>query len=104
MDTAQIVWFGVLFAAILAWFGLASRLIWLLRDSHNDVYESLGSPSLFLNNSIRNNWLGLKFLVTGSYRNIKDNRVTQLCRLMRLFLVVYMVWLVGPIVWLLVSP
>ncbi len=103
MDTTQAMWFGVLFAATLAWFGLASRLFGLLKESHPEIYESLGSPSLFLNNSISNNWSSLKFLATGSYRNLDDDRVTRLCQFMRLFLIAYAAWFIGPIVWMLVA-
>ena len=78
MDTTQAVWFTVLFAAILVWFAFAARLFRLLREEHGEVYESLGSPSLFLNNSVKNNWLSLRFLATGSYRELGDKRVTRL--------------------------
>ena len=54
MDTIQIVWFSVLFAAVVAWYWLAARMFRLLREDHREVYESLGSPSLVVNNSIRN--------------------------------------------------
>ena len=103
MDTTQAMWFGVLFAATLAWFGLASRLFWLLKEGHNEIYESLGSPSLFANNSINNNWLSLKFLATGSYRSLDDDRVTRLCHFMRLFLIAYAAWFICPIVWMFVA-
>ena len=99
MSTMQIIWFGVLFAAILVWFALASRLLSLLKDDHHDVYESLGSPSLVANNSVKNNWLSLRFLMSGAYRSIEDDRVSRLCRFMRLFLVLYTVWFIGPLAW-----
>ena len=34
---------------------LTSRLIRLLRERHESIYESLGRPTLFLNNSISKN-------------------------------------------------
>jgi len=104
MDTVQMVWLGVLFAAILLWFGLASQLFRMLKENQSEIYESLGSPSLLLNNSIKNNWLSLKFLISGSYRNTHDAEIIRLCQFMRLFLIAYVVWFVGPIVWFLVSP
>ena len=103
MEMTQAVWFTVLFTAILIWFALAARLFRMLREDHGEVYESLGSPSLFLNSSIRNNWLSLRFLVTGHYRELNDGRVTRLCRFMRIFLAAYIVWFVGPVVWMLLS-
>ena len=103
MDAIQTVWFAVLFGAVLVWFVLTGHLFRLLREDHCEVYESLGSPSLFLNNSIKNNWLGLRFLVTGRYRELGDARVTRLCSFMRAFLVLYVIWFVGPVAWELLS-
>jgi hypothetical protein len=103
MDTTQALWFTVLFTAILVWFALAARLYRLLREDHGEVYEWLGSPSLFLNNSPRKSWLSLRFLVSGNFRNLGDQRVTRLCGLMRVFLVAYLAWFIGPVVWMLLS-
>ncbi len=103
METTQAVWFTVLFTAILIWFALAARLFRLLREDHGEVYDTLGSPSLFLNSSIRNNWLSLRFLIAGHYRELDDERVTRLCGFMSIFLVAYIVWFVGPVVWMLLS-
>lgn len=97
METTQAIWFSVLFASILVWFVLGTRLFRLLREDHPEVYESLGSPSLFLNNTIKNNWLSLRFLVTGRYRELGDKRVTRLCNVMRVFLAAYLVWFFGAI-------
>ena len=101
MDTVQVVWFSVLFAAIVAWFGLAARMFRLLRQNHREVYESLGSPSLLLNNSIRNGWLSLRFLMRGDYRDVNDDRVRKLGNVMRVFFVAYVLWFLGPIVFVL---
>jgi len=99
MSETQAIWFGVLFGAILVWFGLGVRLFRLLERDHAEVYARMGSPSLVANNTIRNNWLSLRFLVGGGYRELGDARVTRLCRFMRVFLVAYLLWLVGPFVW-----
>ena len=44
---------GILFSTYLANY---------LKKNHADVWDALGSPSLFTNNSIKNNWLFIKFL------------------------------------------
>lgn len=102
MDTVEIVWFSVLFAAILAWFALAARMFRLLRQDHREVYESLGSPSLVLNNSVRNGWLSLRFLMSGDYREVNDHRVRRLGDVMRVFFVAYVLWFLGPILFVLI--
>ena len=104
MSTALAVWFWTLVAAVLIWFVLASRLNRMLRENHSDVYAALGSPSLFANNTPRNNWLSVKFLLSGSYRDLGDKQVTRLCEFMRVFWVGYAIWFVGPVVWILLSP
>jgi hypothetical protein len=102
MNTAEAVWFTVLFAAVLIWFALGARLFQLLRESHVEVYQSLGSPSL-LSNSTKSNWLIMRFLMTGSYRELGDERLTRLCSFMRIFFIAYTVWFIGPVVVMLLS-
>ena len=103
MSSNESIWFAVLFAAMLIWFALAHRLFQLLRENHREIYESLGSPSLLLNNTVRSNWLGLKFLFTGSFRSVNDRRITRLCRFMRVYLVLCYLWLLGPLAWVLLQ-
>jgi len=100
----QTVWFTVLFAALLVWLALGTSLLRLLRNDHREIYESLGSPSLLSNNTIRNNWLSLKFLLTGAYRDLDDERVTRLCRVLRGFLVLLALWFAGAATGELLGP
>lgn len=51
----------------------------------------MGSPSLFWNNSIRNNWLFLKFLFRSEWRALGDPALDNMCRLMRVFLTAFLV-------------
>ena len=64
-------WVGLLvlvvFAMVPIGFVLVSRVHRILRKRHPETYRELGSPTLFLNNSILNGWLFLRFLVTGAW-------------------------------------
>ena len=83
--------FVVLFLMVIAWFVLVSWLFRRLRERHARIYEEMGSPTLFLNNSIRNNWLFMKFLWGGGWRALGDPQLTQACQVMQVFFVVYLV-------------
>jgi hypothetical protein len=81
--------FGLVLTALIAWFVLVARAFNLLRNTHPATYEKLGSPSLFYNNSIKNNFLFLKFLFQNEFETLNDPSLANLCRLMKIFLAGY---------------
>jgi hypothetical protein len=81
-------WFGSLFILAIVWLGLIVWLFRRLRLRHPATYEAMGSPSLFWNNSMRNNWLLLKFLFGGQWRALGDARLSAVIRGMRVLLIV----------------
>lgn len=60
-DVFQIM-FGILFSSLFVWFFLCHRLFERLENRHPEKYESMGKPSLFINNSLSSNITFLKFL------------------------------------------
>ncbi len=76
--TMAAIWFPTLF-----WFFRR------LRIQHPSVYESIGSPSLFWNNSMRNNWLFFKFLWSSRVKELNDLALTRSAVFMRIWLVIY---------------
>jgi hypothetical protein len=55
------------------------------------MYETIGSPSLFWNNSMRTGWLFIKFLFTGQWQGMGDRPLSAIARLMQVLFVVYIV-------------
>jgi hypothetical protein len=72
-----VIWIA-LAGEVICYLSVISYFFRYLRQHHEAVWIELGSPSLFLNNSIRNNLLVLKFLVLRRYRRIKDPRAIRL--------------------------
>ena len=64
--------FSVLVLGVAVYLVSLVRLISQLRQRHPTVYESLGSPSLFMNNSPRNNLLLLGWLYRRDYSDLGD--------------------------------
>ena len=87
----------------LAWFGLISLLFRRLRQHHPPTYEAMGSPSLFWNNSLRNNWLFLKFLFSDKSAQLGDPTVARVSRVMRILFIVYSVVFLGLFALILLS-
>jgi len=83
--------FAVLFIMVFIWFALVGWLFHYLRKYHPPTYESIGSPTLFWNNSPRNNWLFLKFLFGSQCQSLNDPRLITVCWFMRVFICVYFV-------------
>jgi hypothetical protein len=74
---------------VLAGFGLTGQFLSILRHSHSEVWRSLGSPTLFLNNSISNGLQVLRFLWRSEYRSLGDERLTRIAAAMKITFVVY---------------
>jgi hypothetical protein len=83
------VLFTILLAMVLVWFATVLWMFRRLRTRHLDVYEALGSPSLFWNNSPRNNVQFLKFIFSSRSRHLGDSTVANVVLFMRVFCVAY---------------
>jgi hypothetical protein len=81
--------FVVLMAMVVAWLGLVFWIFRRLRIRHSATYESIGSPSLFWNNSMRNNRLFLKFLFGPTRQHLGDRQLGVVVRVMQVILVTY---------------
>jgi hypothetical protein len=88
-ERIAIAWFGILFAMAVIWLGLIFWMFRRLRVRHVATYEAIGSPSLFWNNSMRNNWLFIKFLFQGQWRSLDDAQLAGVARFMQVMFVVY---------------
>jgi hypothetical protein len=90
--------FVILLVCVIIWFVLVTRLFRLLRTRHPDVYDSLGRPTLILNNSIRNSWLFTRFLLGGHFEAIDDGETLRLCQFMRVFAFCYLAFFIAIVV------
>jgi hypothetical protein len=93
----------ILGLCVAVWFPLVARLHRLLRTRQPDVYESLGRPTLILNNSIRNGWLFSRSLLAGHFQDIDDAETLALCRFLRVFAFCYLVLFVAIVVFSFIS-
>jgi hypothetical protein len=91
MTTAEAIWFAILLAMVMIWFGLILWLFRRLRTHHASTYEALGSPTLFWNNSPANNLRLLGFIFSAKTRELQDPAMFRICKFMRIFLVAYVV-------------
>jgi hypothetical protein len=78
---------GVLFVATIVYLILIARLLGLLRDRFPQLYESLGSPSLILNNTPKNNILLLGWLWRRDFSSLSDTVAISRCSVVRGLLV-----------------
>ena len=90
----------------MAYTGLA-LLAWLfrrLRRRHPATYEAIGSPSLVWNNSLRNNWLFLKFVLSAKPSKLGDRAVERTVGFIRVFFVVYVIYFLCLVAWFVNIP
>src|SRR4051812_16654768 len=89
-----VLWLGVLLGAICS-FILSYRFLGFLRNKHPDIWVSLGSPTLFFNNSLANNIAVMNVLRRRQYLHVGDGELTrrsrQLWILGRLYLLLFAV-------------
>lgn len=62
---------------------LRSKFLKLLRESHEEVWKELGSPSLVKNNSFENGVATLRFIWEHGHRKLNDPALNQLARMER---------------------
>lgn len=91
MSAIEAVLFSLLMAMVVVWFGLILWTFRRLRTKHPETYEAIGSPSLFWNNSMRNNWMFLKFLYGSEWLRLSDRPLSLVARMMQVLLVAYIV-------------
>jgi hypothetical protein len=85
------IMFGTLFCSVFVWFFLCYRLFKILETRHPEKYESMGKPSLIMNNSFSSNITFMKFLFKREWRGLDDSGLTILGKSMLVFFAIYMV-------------
>jgi hypothetical protein len=83
------VLFVGLFLSAVVGLILQYRFLVRLRTQHAEAWESLGRPTLFLNNSIVNGFAVLRFLWRKDYQALNDPQFATLARILRVYLVAY---------------
>jgi hypothetical protein len=86
--------FGTLFALggvlIVVQMYLQSRVLRILRERHPEVFEAMGRPSLFLNNSIENTWRLTRFVWSSKGEGAQlDPEIASCARILRWTFVAY---------------
>jgi hypothetical protein len=81
--------FGLVLAMLVIWFALILWLFRRLRLRHPSAFESAGSPSLFWNNSPRNNLVFIRFLFSSEPRQLQDQTLIRVCMSMRVLIAAY---------------
>jgi hypothetical protein len=75
-DTAHIL-FSIEMVSVIAYLATCLRLFSYLKENHEAVWDRLGRPS-FLNNSIQNNILFLRFMAGRKWRDMNDPALRRL--------------------------
>ena len=78
---------------LMAIFGIVLyyKFLVLLKEKHFEIWEELGSPALFTNNSIKNNLRILGFLKNREYIEIKDVQLTKISQLLWNYSLTYLI-------------
>jgi hypothetical protein len=83
------------FSLVVVWFVLLKLLFNRLERDHSAKYEAMGRPSLFLRNNIANGFATMKFLFLREHRTLGDTRLSRLADGMLIFLVLFLVAILG---------
>lgn len=79
----------IILAALIATnFYIRGKILNLLRESHEEVWKELGSPSLVQNNSFENGVATLRFIWKRGHRELNDSSLDQLARTERMLHVI----------------
>ncbi len=86
---------GILF---LLGFALHHTLLTHLRSHHETLWESLGKPTLFMNNSASNNLSTQKFIWASSSLAIPDPDLRRLILMSRVLTIIFGGWFVATVI------
>jgi hypothetical protein len=89
------IFFALMMCMVFIWFALIIFVFKRLKKQHSKIYIQLGSPSLFWNNSIKNNFLFMKFLFMRKYLSLNDVFLKRLMDFMLIFFVIYLMLFIG---------
>ena len=60
-----------------------------MASNHIAKYKEMGSPTLFANNTPRNNISFLKFILGNNYKNLDDPTLNKMCDFLKKFFYSY---------------
>jgi hypothetical protein len=89
------IFIGCLALAVFYWFYLCATLFSYLSKKHPDTYREMGSPSLIMNNTPRNNMSFLSFILRNKYSAISDDFLNKRCKFMKYYFYLYGVFMGG---------
>ena len=93
-----LAWFPILGLMVAVWLILYKWTLNRLEQRHPQKYSEMGSPSLFLRNSLENNWKFAKYLWKNEYRKLEDSVLSRTNEFMKVFIVLYLLVFFGPMV------
>jgi len=71
---------------VLVWFFQLSKMFTYLRENHLQEYREMGEPTLFLNNTIKNNIAFLRFIRGSKPSELNDDYLVKKCHFLTKFL------------------
>ena len=90
--------FLVFFLCFIVSYAMMAQLHRALRERHPAIYDSLGQPTLFWDNSPKNSFAVLGFIFSGRFRETHDVEVIRICRFIRAFNYIYLAFFVGVVI------
>ena len=78
-----------MFSIVIWWFVAISRFFTYMASNHIAKYKEVGSPTLFANNTPRNNISFLKFILGNNYKNLDDPTLNKMCDFLKKFFYSY---------------
>jgi len=79
------VTWALMMLAILVTLVSVHTLLKYLRENQVNTWHRLGDPSIFVNNSLRNNYMVLKFLFRKEYLALSDCLLTRMATKVRVY-------------------
>ena len=90
--------FGILVFTAIFGIVLNYKFLSLLKERHFEKWKELGSPSLGMNNSIKNNVVILAFLKNKEYIKINDSELTKSAKILWNYSIFYLIFFVVVII------
>jgi|SRR5690348_3392350 len=103
MEIVYAIMFAILAVACGVGFILQYIFLSRLRTQFTPVWESLGRPTLFANNSMQNSLATLRYLWSRGYRTLENESFIRFAGLLRVYLICYVAYFAAFVVLFLVT-
>ncbi|MFZ1980351.1 MAG: hypothetical protein WAU61_03530 [Smithella sp.] len=99
----ELIFFCSLIVLVIIGYAMHNNFLNILKEKYPAIWSSLGSPTLFANNTPQNGLAVQKYIFKKDYKTLDDKKFISFCDSLRMFGIFYLCYFIAGIIFFLVS-